>query len=126
MSTDPVSYNDELEWEFGDRIRKVRRRIAHMSQTEMAVTLGVSQKVYATWEAGRSEPGDIVGIAKRVQERWPGRVTAAWMLGIGELIPPNPPRSGASSNAGAGLLLPRLDSNQEPADVLPQIDKTAA
>lgn len=32
-------------------------------------------------------------------------------------LPPTP---------GTPLLLPRLDSNQEPADVLPQIDKTAA
>lgn len=103
MSTDPVSY-DELEWEFGDRIRKVRRRIAHMSQTEMAVTLGVSQKVYATWEAGRSQPGDIVAIAKRVQELWPERVTAAWMLGLAEAGGPPHPGNGISRTADAGLL----------------------
>jgi DNA-binding XRE family transcriptional regulator len=83
MSTEAVGYTD-LEWEFGDRIRKVRRKIAHMDQVEMAVVLGVSQKVYATWESGRSKPGDIVKISKRIEELWPGRVTAAWMLGLGE------------------------------------------
>jgi DNA-binding XRE family transcriptional regulator len=91
MSTESVSYA-ELEWEFADRIRKVRRKIARMEQTEMAVVLGVSQKVYATWESGRSKPGDIVKIAKRIEERWPGRVTAAWVLGVEESPSPRPPR----------------------------------
>lgn len=90
MSTELVSYAD-LEWEFGDRIRKVRRNIAHMNQVEMAVVLGVSQKVYATWESGRSKPGDIVKIAKRVEQLWPSRVTAAWVLGVNEALPPTPP-----------------------------------
>jgi DNA-binding XRE family transcriptional regulator len=108
MSTDPVSH-DDLEWEFGDRIRKVRRRIAHMSQTEMAVTLGVSQKVYATWESGRSQPGDIVAVAKRVQERWPNRVTAAWMLGLAESGGPPHPGNGISSHVDANALLQQSD-----------------
>lgn len=81
------------EWEFGDRIRKVRRTIAHLGQAEMADALGVSRQVYASWEAGRTKPGDIVAVSKQVERLWPRRVTAGWMLGV-EAPPPPYERGG--------------------------------
>lgn len=68
------------QFNFGDRIRKVRRDVVHLSQAEMADTIGVSQKVYSAWEAGRSRPTDIVAIAKRV-ELLTG-VSAGWLLDV--------------------------------------------
>ena len=115
MSTETVSY-DELEWEFGDRIRKVRRKIARMDQVEMAVVLGVSQKVYATWESGRSKPSDIVKISKRIEELWPGRVTAAWMLGIDEA--PGPRGGEAQHFSDRDLLDETGDQDSQPSGEL--------
>lgn len=85
MSTESVSYA-LLEWEFCDRLRKVRRRIAHMSQGQMAEQLGVEQKAYAAWESGRTKPSDIVAVSKQIERLWPGRVTAGWLLGL-ETLP---------------------------------------
>lgn len=79
-------------FEFGDRIRKVRRDIAGMTQAEMASVLGVTQKAYAAWESG-GKPGDIVAIARRVEQLWAGQVTAAWVMGVDEPAPPTPPPS---------------------------------
>lgn len=79
------------QWEFGDRIRKVRRDIAGLSQNEMADALGVSQKVYAAWESNRSRPSDIVAIAKSIATIWATDVTSSWLLGVDEPPPPRDP-----------------------------------
>ena len=68
------------QFNFGDRIRKVRRDVARLSQSEMGAAIGVSQKVYAAWESGRSRPTDIVEIAKRVETLT--LVPAGWLLGV--------------------------------------------
>jgi DNA-binding XRE family transcriptional regulator len=73
------------QFNFGDRIRKVRRDVARMSQNEMAAAIGVSQKVYSAWEAGRSRPTDIVAAAKKIEEFT--AVSAGWLLGV-ETHPP--------------------------------------
>ena len=70
------------EFDFSDRLRKVRRTVARMTQSEMAAELDVTRPRYEAWESGRNVPDDIVAIAKRVAFRWPGRVTASWMLGV--------------------------------------------
>lgn len=98
MSIATESYANPA-WEFSDRIRKVRRDIAGMTQTEMAAELGVTQKAYAAWETGRNKPDDLVTIAKRVAFRWRGRVTAAWVLGVEER-PSTPPDGGGESRPG--------------------------
>src|SRR5882757_6169907 len=82
------------QWEFGDRIRKVRRGIARLGQAEMADALGVSRQVYASWEAGRTKPSDIVATSKQIERLWPRRVTASWMLGVDSSGPPHPPNGG--------------------------------
>lgn len=79
MSTEAVGMTYP-QFNFGDRIRKVRRDVAGMSQNEMAAAIGVSQKVFAAWESGRSRPSDIVGVAKRVELLT--SVPAGWLLGV--------------------------------------------
>lgn len=86
------------EFGFSDRIRKIRREIAHMTQQQMADELGVTQKAYAAWESGRNKPDDIVAIAKRIAIRWRG-VTAGWVLGVSE-VPPSPDGDGERSRLG--------------------------
>lgn len=76
IATDGYRKSPNPEWDFSDRLRKVRRDIAGMTQTEMATELGVKQKAYAAWESGQNRPDDIISIAKRIAFRWRGRVTA--------------------------------------------------
>jgi len=90
MSTETVSYANP-EWEFCDRLRKVRRSVAEMTQEQMATAIGVSQKAYAAWESGKNQPENIVAVARRVAELWPGRVTPSWLLGVDGGEPPTPP-----------------------------------
>lgn len=90
MTTEPVGLTNP-QWEFGDRIRKVRRDIAGLSQNAMADALGVSQKVYAAWESNRSRPSDIVATAKTIAAIWAGDVTSSWLLGVDDPGPPQSP-----------------------------------
>lgn len=78
------------EFTFGDRVRKIRREVAHMTQAQMAAELGVGAQAYAAWESGRTKPDDVVAVAKRIALRWRG-VTAAWVLGVEDgPMPPGP------------------------------------
>lgn len=70
------------DWSFGDRMRKIRRDIMDIEQTEMAELLGVKKQAYAAWETGRSQPRDILTLAKRVELAT--RVPASWLLGFGD------------------------------------------
>lgn len=78
------------QWDFGDRLRKVRRSIAGMNQREMAHALGITQKAYAAWESGLNRPKDIVAVAKQIEHIWPGQVMSAWLLGV-DVDSPRPP-----------------------------------
>lgn len=81
------------QWDFGDRLRKVRRSVARMNQREMADALGITQKAYAAWESGLNRPKDIVAVAKQIEHIWPGQVMSAWLLGVESDGPrhPTPP-----------------------------------
>lgn len=74
------------QWTFGDRLRKVRREAARLTETgkltqdQMAARLGVQVKAYSAWEADQNRPDDIVEIARRVEEEF--HVPATWMLGL--------------------------------------------
>lgn len=85
------------EFTFGDRVRKIRREVAHMTQSEMARELGVGTQAYSAWETGRTKPDDVVAIAKRIALRWRG-VTAAWVLGVDD-DGPTPPGPGGGAPA---------------------------
>ena len=89
------------EFDFSDRLRKVRRSVARMTQAEMATELGVTQKAYSAWESGRNTPENIVSIAKRIEVRWRGSVTAAWMLGVQENPRPDDPNGGVGAPSRA-------------------------
>lgn len=116
MSTQPASYTNP-EWEFCDRLRKVRRSIAQLTQEEMAEAIGVTYKAYAAWESGRTKPQDIIAAAKRIADLWPGRVTAQWMLGVeDESYPPNPPtRYPVAARIQPAAVVRRLRPVAEPA-----------
>lgn len=101
MTTEPVTQTNP-RWEFGDRIRKVRRDIAGLSQSDMGAAIGVSQKAYAAWESNLSRPTDIVAIAQTIATLWPGDVTASWLLGVEESPPPpTPPRAPLATQRGS-------------------------
>lgn len=72
-------------WELADRLRKIRRDVMHAQQHDMADALGVGRQGYAAWEAGRTQPRDIVALAKRLELLC--GVPASWTLGIGEAAP---------------------------------------
>ena len=45
-----------LPFTFGDRIRKARRQIAHLTQAELGEKLGVHSNTIVGWESGRNWP----------------------------------------------------------------------
>lgn len=46
----------EFEWEFGDRVRQIRKVIAGMNQEELGVALGVSRQTINAYERDRQRP----------------------------------------------------------------------
>lgn len=96
MTTEPVSHNLP-RWTFADRIRKIRREQARLSQAAFAARLGVGDKAYAAWETGSNNPGDIVGIAQRIEHEF--GVPAAWTLGLMPDTQPGP-RPGGRPDGG--------------------------
>lgn len=82
--TTAVDTSANPEFDFGDRLRAVRRKVAKMTQAQMAAELDVARPRYEAWESSRNTPDDIVAVAKRIEFRWRGQVTAAWMLGVDE------------------------------------------
>lgn len=67
-------------WDLADRLRKIRRDVMHVQQHDMADALGVGRQGYAAWEAGRTQPRDIVALAKRLELLC--GVSASWVLGL--------------------------------------------
>lgn len=65
-----------------------RRRDKRYTQDEFADLISVKRGTLRSWEAGNSEPEDIVDIAQRI-ERKTG-VSAAWLLGVDEPDYPTP------------------------------------
>lgn len=86
----------ELEWTFGDRLRKARR-VVGVDLATFGRTLGVSSQAVSQWETRHSTPRSAHEIARRLEAAY--GIPAKWLLG-----------------AEDGLeKLPRLDSNQEPS-----------
>jgi DNA-binding XRE family transcriptional regulator len=73
------------QWSFADRIRKIRRDVLGVDQTEFAQRLGVTRQAYAAWEAGRNEPRTILAVARKVELM--SGVPAAWLLGVDSPTP---------------------------------------
>lgn len=68
-----------LEWTFGDRLRKARRELG-LSQAEIAECCGVQQGAIANWESGHSRCRDEVSVAKAIEASH--GVPATWLLGL--------------------------------------------
>lgn len=69
----------DLEWTFGDRLRKARRA-AGLSQQELADAIGVKVQRLSNWEAGINNPQPLVTWARAVEEAT--TVPASWLLGV--------------------------------------------
>lgn len=67
------------EWTFGDRLRKARR-VAGLSQAELADALGVSTARLSNWEAGYNLPRDLVRTANAAGVAT--GVATEWLLGL--------------------------------------------
>ena len=68
------------EWTMADRLRKIRRD-RHLTQEQIAREgLGVKAVTWSSWEAGRTHPHDVLGLAVAIERRF--GVPAAWTLGI--------------------------------------------
>lgn len=93
-------------WTLGDRIRKARV-MSGMKQAEFAEKIGAKEGSLAAWETDRSQPRNIVALAKRIEALT--RVPATWLLGLDDGPPPNPdPDGGLSQPVGC------LDPQHEP------------
>jgi transcriptional regulator with XRE-family HTH domain len=67
------------EWQLSDRLRKIRRD-RQMTQEQIAQELGVKPVTWSSWEAGRTHPSDVLGLAVSIERRF--GVPAAWTLGV--------------------------------------------
>lgn len=88
----------DLEWSFGDRVRKVRRE-AGLTQRQFAAELGVTAASVDAWESDRNKPRDLIGMASLIEDAF--SLPHGWVLGYAE-----PARI---------RRLPHRDSNTEPA-----------
>lgn len=71
----------ELSWNFGDRLRKIRRE-AGISQAEFADRIGVGHGSLANWESDLARCRDEVGVAKAIEKEF--GVPASWTLGLSD------------------------------------------
>lgn len=92
MTSQPVSRPD-LEWTFGDRIRKIRRAVG-VSQIEFAEVIGQGAKSVGAWELGTNAPRDVVAIAKRIRLAY--GIPEEWTLGLETRKAPEPDRPGGA------------------------------
>lgn len=105
-------------WNFGDKLRKIRREVARVSQARMATIINVSASTYSAWEGGRSapRPAQAREIARLIQLAYPEQVSAAWIL-----YPCDGPivvdTSYLSLVSNTHSLLPWMDSNHQPPDL---------
>jgi transcriptional regulator with XRE-family HTH domain len=68
-----------LDWTLGDRLRKIRRH-HRLSQREFAAWVGVRRSELARWEAGRSDGGPTMAVARRVCGLYD--VPMNWLMGL--------------------------------------------
>lgn len=115
MTTSPTEGRWIPEFDFGDKVRKIRRAKG-LTQGEFAKQLGVTASAASAWEsAGDRTPRDVVTIAKRIELAF--GVPAAWLLGLDVEIPgpdggPGGQQSGHTvvTRLGAGRLSRAEDS----------------
>lgn len=86
-------------WTFADKLRKIRRDVLSLDQATFADRLDVSRKAYASWEMGRTQPRDILALARRVELI--SGVPATWTLGLDQPAPP--PASTPAEDPSKGI-----------------------
>lgn len=89
----------ELDWTFGDRIRKARR-VVGITVDELARTVGVSKQAVSQWETGATTPRSVNAIARRIQIAY--GIPATWLLGQ-ENPQPDGPDGGLEEAPPTGL-----------------------
>ena len=89
----------ELDWTFGDRIRKARR-VVGITTDELAQTVAVSKQAVSQWETGATTPRSANAIARRIQIAY--GIPAAWLLGQ-ESPHPDGPDEGLDEAPPTGL-----------------------
>jgi transcriptional regulator with XRE-family HTH domain len=67
------------EWNLADRLRKVRRDRG-LTQDQIARELGIKAVTWSSWEADRTHPADVIGLAVSIERRF--GVPSSWTLGI--------------------------------------------
>lgn len=92
----------ELDWTFGDRIRKARR-VLGVTTDEFARTLEVSKQAVSQWETGATTPRSVNAVARRIELAY--GIPAAWLLGQDAPTQPGP---------GGGVSWAHRGSNSEP------------
>ncbi|HEY3545050.1 MAG TPA: helix-turn-helix transcriptional regulator [Propionicimonas sp.] len=71
----------ELEFTFGDRVRKARR-VLGLTLDQLAEALSVKKQVVSQWETGVSNPRSPHAIARRIEYVY--GIPAWWILGNDE------------------------------------------
>jgi transcriptional regulator with XRE-family HTH domain len=72
-----------LEWSWGDRVRKLRKALGRMTQSELAELIGESSAAVSSWEAGNNDARHIVEKARIIEERLGIPGLAPWLVGMG-------------------------------------------
>ena len=98
----------ELDWTFGDRVRKARR-VLGISTDELARTLGVSKQAVSQWETGATTPRSVNAIARRMTMAY--GIPTEWLLGQAM-----PPTTGSDPDGGGEWA--HWGSNPEPTGSL--------
>lgn len=84
---------------FGVRLVLLRHGMGWNAK-EAAMACGIAAQNWREWEQSGRRPRDYEGVCKQIAERT--RCDLIWLM------------TGTPSPEGSGLLLPRLDSNQQP------------
>lgn len=98
----------ELEFTFGDRIRKARR-ILGLTVEQFAAGLGMKKQLVSQWETGVSNPRSAHAVAWRIEGVY--SIPAWWLLGNNE-----PPAGGTDEGQVAhpeGLEPPTYGSEDQ-------------
>jgi integrase/recombinase XerD len=103
----------ELKWNFGDRLRKIRREVG-LSQSEFADRINVGHGSLANWESDMSQCRNEVAVARAIEREF--GVPASWTLGLDD-----------GSDDGDGFVTaryPTVENSSPPVRWLPMTDGT--
>lgn len=97
----------ELDWTFGDRLRKARR-VLGVTVEELARVCEVSKQAVSQWETGATVPRSANAVARRIEMAY--GIPAAWLMGQQEA----PARPGPDGGVETGIEHGRTDGWRNP------------